>query len=215
MKRIFTMLLALGMMAAVVGCSASQEEQQNQNNVSAQEDTQTEETNTEETDTAEGKTLVAYYSATGNTKAVAEMIAEALGADTFEITPAEPYTSEDLNWTDDSSRVSQEYSDPSLRTVELTADTVENWESYDTVFIGYPIWWGIAAWPVDGFVSANDFTGKTVIPFCTSSSSGLGESGQLLEELAGSGDWQEGQRFRSGVDEADVSKWLEDIGMKE
>ena len=209
------MLLALGMMAAVVGCSASQEEQQNQNNVSAQEDTQTEETNTEETDTAEGKTLVAYYSATGNTKAVAEMIAEAWGADTFEITPAEPYTSEDLNWTDDSSRVSQEYSDPSLRTVELTADTVENWESYDTVFIGYPIWWGIAAWPVDGFVSANDFTGKTVIPFCTSSSSGLGESGQLLEELAGSGDWQEGQRFRSGADEADVSKWLEDIGMKE
>ena len=83
------------------------------------------------------------------------------------------------------------------------------------MFIGYPIWWGIAAWPVDGFVSANDFTGKTVIPFCTSSSSGLGESGQLLEELAGSGDWQEGQRFRSGADEADVSKWLEDIGMKE
>ena len=92
---------------------------------------------------------------------------------------------------------------------------MENWGSYDTVFIGYPIWWGIAAWPVDSFVSANDFTGKTVIPFCTSSSSGLGESGQLLEELAGSGDWQEGQRFRSGSDEADVSKWLEDIGMKE
>ena len=211
------MLLALGMMAAAVGCSASQEEQQNQNNSSVQEDTQTEETNTEETDAAEteGKTLVAYYSATGNTKAVAEMIAETLGADTFEIIPAEPYTSEDLNWTDDSSRVSQKYSDPSLRTVELTADTVENWESYDTVFIGYPIWWGIAAWPVDGFVSANDFTGKTVIPFCTSSSSGLGESGQLLEKLAGSGDWQEGQRFRSGADESDVSKWLEDIGMKE
>ena len=211
------MLLALGMMTAAVGCSASQEEQQNQNNSSVQEDIQTEETNAEETDTAEaeGKTLVVYYSATGNTKAVAEMIAEALGADTFEITPAEPYTSEDLNWTDDSSRVSQEYSDPSLRTVELTEDTVENWESYDTVFIGYPIWWGIAAWPVDGFVSANDFTGKTVIPFCTSSSSGLGESGQLLEELAGSGDWQEGQRFRSSADEADVSKWLEDIGMKE
>ena len=135
MKRIFTMLLALGMMAAVVGCSASQEEQQNQNNVSAQKDTQTEETDTAE---SEGKTLVAYYSATGNTKAVAEMIVETLGADTFEITPAEPYTSEDLNWTDDSSRVSQEYSDPSLRTVELTADTVENWDSYDTVFIGYP-----------------------------------------------------------------------------
>lgn len=214
MKRIFTMLLALGMMAAAVGCSASQEEQQNQNNSSVQEDTQTEEMNTEETDTAEaeGKTLVAYYSATGNTKAVAEMIAETLGADTFEITPAEPYTSEDLNWTDDSSRVSQEYSDPNLRTVELTADTVENWESYDTVFIGYPIWWGIAAWPVDSFVSANDFTGKTVIPFCTSSSSGLGESGQLLEELAGSGDWQEGQRFRSGADE-EVVEWVNSLDL--
>lgn len=209
MKRIFTMLLALGMMAVAVGCSARQEEQQNQNNSSVQEDTQTEETDTAE---AEGQTLVAYYSATGNTKAVAEMIAETLGADTFEITPAEPYTSEDLNWTDDSSRVSQEYSDPSLRTVELTADTVENWESYDTVFIGYPIWWGIAAWPVDSFVSANDFTGKTVIPFCTSSSSGLGESGQLLEKLAGSGDWQEGQRFRSGADE-EVVEWVNSLDL--
>ena len=205
------MLLALGMMAAVVGCSASQEEQQNQNNVSAQEDAQTEKTNTEETDTAEGKTLVAYYSATGNTKAVAEMIAETLGADTFEITPAEPYTSEDLNWTDDSSRVSQEYSDPSLRTVELTADTVENWESYDTVFIGYPIWWGIAAWPVSSFVAANDFAGKTVIPFCTSASSGLGESDELLTELAGSGNWQQGQRFGSSVDAEEVVEWVNSL----
>lgn len=205
------MLLALGMMAAVVGCSASQEEQQNQNNVSAQEDAQTEKTNTEETDTAEGKTLVAYYSATGNTKAVAEMIAETLGADTFEITPAEPYTSEDLNWTDDSSRVSQEYSDPSIRTVELTADTVENWDSYDTVFIGYPIWWGIAAWPVSSFVAANDFAGKTVIPFCTSSSSGLGESGKLLAELAGTGNWQQGQRFRSSADAEEVLEWVNSL----
>ena len=205
------MLLALGMMAAVVGCSASQEEQQNQNNVSAQEDAQTEKTNTEETDTAEGKTLVAYYSATGNTKAVAEMIAETLGADTFEITPAEPYTSEDLNWTDDSSRVSQEYSDPSIRTVELTADTVGNWDSYDTVFIGYPIWWGIAAWPVDSFVSANDFTGKTVIPFCTSASSGLGESDELLTELAGTGNWQQGQRFRSSADAEEVLEWVNSL----
>ena len=209
------MLVALGMMAIVVGCSASQEEQQNQNNSSVQEDTQTEETNTEETDTAEteGKTLVAYYSATGNTKEVAEMIAETLGADTFEIIPAEPYTSEDLNWTDDSSRVSQEYSDPSLRTVELTADTVENWDSYDTVFIGYPIWWGIAAWPVDSFVSANDFTGKTVIPFCTSSSSGVGESGELLAELAGSGNWQQGQRFRSSADVEEVVEWVNSLDL--
>lgn len=81
------------------------------------------------------------------------------------------------------------------------------------MFIGYPIWWGIAAWPVDAFINANDFTGKTVIPFATSSSSGLGESGELLAELAGTGDWQEGQRFRSGVNEADVTEWVNGLGL--
>ena len=95
----------------------------------------------------------------------------------------------------------------------LTATEVENWDSYDTVFIGYPIWWGIAAWPVDGFVEANDFTGKTVIPFCTSSSSGLGESGALLAELAGSGDWQEGQRFRSSAAQSDIEAWIRELGL--
>ena len=124
-----------------------------------------------------------------------------------------PYTNEDLNWTVDGSRVNLEHEDESLRDIELVADTVENWDSYDTVFIGYPIWWGIAAWPVDGFVKANDFTGKTVIPFCTSTSSGLGESGELLAELAGTGDWLEGVRFRSGASEADVQEWLDSLGL--
>ena len=92
--------------------------------------------------------------------------------------------------------------------VELVTTEVENWDSYDMVFIGYPIWWGIAAWPMNTFVENNDFTGKTVIPFCTSSSSGIGDSGTLLADLAGTGDWQEGMRFRSGVDEADVQEWV-------
>ncbi|HJA35035.1 MAG TPA: flavodoxin [Firmicutes bacterium] len=160
-----------------------------------------------------GKTLVVYYSATGNTEAVAQTIADTAGADLFELEPSDPYTDEDLDWTDDNSRVTQEYEDTSLRDVELTADTVENWEEYDTVFIGYPIWWGIAAWPVNDFIQANDFTGKTVIPFATSSSSGMGESGELLAELAGTGDWQEGQRFRSGADEADVAEWVNSLGL--
>ena len=103
-----------------------------------------------------GKTLVVYYSATGNTEAVAQTIADTAGADLFELEPSDPYTDEDLDWTDDNSRVTQEYEDTSLRDVELTADTVENWEEYDTVFIGYPIWWGIAAWPVNDFIQAND-----------------------------------------------------------
>lgn len=103
--------------------------------------------------------------------------------------------------------------DESLRDVELVSTTVDNWESYDTVSIGYPIWWGIAAWPVDSFVENNDFTGKTVIPFATSASSGMGESGQLLEEMAGTGEWQEGERFRSGADEADVQEWVNGLGL--
>ena len=162
---------------------------------------------------ADGNVLVVYYSASGNTETAANYIAQATGGDIFEITPAEPYTSDDLNWTDENSRVSREHEDESLRDVELTTTEVENWDSYDTVFIGYPIWWGIAAWPVDGFVEANDFSGKTVIPFCTSSSSGLGQSGELLAQLAGTGDWQEGQRFRSSASQEDVNEWVDSLGL--
>lgn len=158
-----------------------------------------------------GNVLVVYFSATGNTETVANYIAQATVGDLFEITPAQPYTSGDLNWNDENSRVTREHEDESLRDVELTTTEVENWDSYDTVFIGYPIWWGIAAWPVDSFVAANDFTGKTVIPFCTSSSSGLGQSGELLAELAGTGNWQEGQRFRSGASASDVATWVESL----
>ena len=140
------------------------------------------------------------------------LLAAATGGDLFELEPVEPYTDDDLNWTDDDSRVSREHEDESLRDVELVASTVDNFSEYETIYVGYPIWWGVAAWPVDTFVEANDFTGKTVIPFCTSSSSGLGDSGELLAELAGTGDWQEGMRFRSGVSEADVQDWVESLG---
>ena len=166
---------------------------------------------TTEPEANEGKTLVVYYSATGNTEEAASYIAAATGADTLELVPVEPYTDEDLNYNDDSSRVVYEHDNPDARTVELVESTVSDWESYDTVFIGYPIWWGIAAWPVDGFIAANDFTGKTVIPFCTSASSGLGESGELLAEAAGTGNWLEGIRFSSNVSETDVQTWLEGL----
>ena len=155
-----------------------------------------------------GKVLVVYYSASGNTARVANNIAEAAGADVFEIVPVEPYTSDDLNWTNQNSRVSVEHDNPDARAVELVSTEVPDWDSYSTVFVGYPIWWGIAAWPVNGFVSANDFTGKTVIPFATSSSSGMGESGALLAQLAGTGDWQVGQRFSSGASASDVQDWV-------
>lgn len=158
-----------------------------------------------------GKTLVVYYSATGNTEEAAGYIAEATGGDLFELEPADPYTDDDLNYGDEDSRVVYEHDNPEARDVELVADTVDNWAEYDRVFIGYLIWWGIAAWPVDDFIEANDFTGKTIIPFCTSASSGLGQSGELLAEMAGTGNWLEGHRFSSGVSQADVQEWLDGL----
>lgn len=158
-----------------------------------------------------GNVLVVYYSATGSTKKIAEEIAESLNADIFEIVPVDVYSSADLDWNDDNSRVTREYEDESLRNVELETIEVANWDSYDTVFIGYPIWWGVAAWPVNTFVEANDFSGKIVIPFCTSASSGLGQSGELLANLAGEGNWLKGKRFRSGASSSDVQTWIDSL----
>lgn len=160
-----------------------------------------------------GKTLVVYYSNTGNTETAAQLIADTVGADLFEVETAEPYTSEDLNYTDENSRVSREHNDESLRNVELATPAVDGWESCDTVFIGYPIWWGIAAWPMSSFVAANDFTGKTVIPFCTAYSSSIGQSGELLADLAGTGDWLSGRRIETSETESDIAAWIAELGL--
>ena len=227
-KQFFSCLLAGAMTLSLAACGQSgadnstgaqssgqvqQEPAETTPPVDASENTAAPEASAGESTAESGSVLVVYYSASGHTKTVAGYIAQATGGDIFEITPAQPYTDDDLNWSDSDSRVTREHEDESLRDVELTTTQVENWDSYDTVFLGYPIWWGIAAWPVDGFVEANDFTGKTVIPFCTSSSSGLGESGELLAELAGTGDWQEGQRFRSSAGQADVDEWVDSLGL--
>ena len=223
-KKIFSLSLAAVMALSLAACGQSNgtddsqstsQSQETPSSTASQEPSGSTSAPDAAAPTSDGNVLVVYYSASGNTEAVAGYIAEATGGDLFAITPAEPYTSDDLNWTDENSRVSQEYADESLRDVELTTTKVENWDSYNTVFIGYPIWWGIAAWPTDSFVEANDFTGKTVIPFCTSSSSGLGQSGELLAELAGTGDWLEGQRFRSGVSQEDVSEWVDSLELSE
>lgn len=165
-----------------------------------------------ETDNKYGKTLVVYYSATNNTAEVAAVIADETGGDVFEIQPSKPYTDEDLDWTNENSRVCKEHDNEDERNIDLVSTSVSDWESYDTVYVGYPIWWGIAAWPVDGFIKANDFTDKTVIPFCTSASSDMGESGTLLAEMAGTGNWQEGKRFQSGASEDDVRSWVKGLG---
>jgi flavodoxin len=158
-----------------------------------------------------GKVLVVYFSASGNTRAVAEEIADDLDADTFEITPKDKYTDEDLDWTNEDSRVNKEHNDESLQDIELESTEVDGWDSYDTVFLGYPIWWGDAAWPVNGFVKANDFSGKKVIPFCTSASSGIGDSADLLKDMTNGGNWQSGKRFSESPDMGDVDSWAESV----
>ncbi len=224
-KRLFSCLLAGSILLSLAACgsdnsaandqpTATQPQQETAPPADTGGDTAAPETNSGGENTAgDSRVLVVYFSASGHTESVANYIAQATGGDLFAITPAEPYTDDDLNWSDENSRVTREHEDESLRDVELTTTQVENWDSYDTVFLGYPIWWGIAAWPVDGFVEANDFTGKTVIPFCTSSSSGLGESGDLLADLAGTGNWQEGERFRSSASQEDVNEWVDSLGL--
>ena len=158
-----------------------------------------------------GKTLVVYFSAQNHTKEVAEEIANNLDADIFEITPKDKYTEEDLDYTNDNSRVSKEHENESLRNVELITAKVDNWDNYDTVLIGYPIWWGEAAYPVNIFVKNNNFDGKIVIPFCTSASSGLGESGELLAKEAGTGNWVEGHRFSSNPSSSDIKSFTDSL----
>ena len=159
--------------------------------------------------TASGsKVLVVYYSASGNTKRVAEDIAEAADGDLFEITPAEPYTSDDLNWTNSDSRVSREHDDESLRDVPLTTTEVENWDDYDTVFIGYPIWWDLAPRIINTFIESHDLKGKTVIPFATSGGSTLAGSAAALKKTYPALNWREG-RLLNRADEKSIRNWVD------
>lgn len=224
-KKIIVVIVVIILLAIIGGViyftspnlNESENANNNQENLAEQTEAENQTSNsvgTENEDnatTGTGKTLVVYYSAQGHTEEVANKIANNLGADIFKIEPVDEYSSADLDWTDSNSRVSQEHDDESLRNIELVSTNVENWDSYDTVLIGYPIWWGVAAWPVDTFVKANDFTGKTVIPFCTSSSSGLGNSGDLLAEETNSGDWQDGHRFRSNPSDSDINNWTDSL----
>lgn len=212
MKKITSLFLALVLVFAFAACSntVQSENQSTESQTQAASNTVSE-PSSENNAAAMGKTLVVYFSASGNTEKAAEYIAKATNGNLFELEPKNPYSDDDLNWRDSDSRVNYEHDNESARNVELVSTTVENWESYDTVFIGYPIWWGIAAWPVDSFVKNNDFTGKTVVPFCTSTSSGLGDSGRLLEEMAGTGNWLSGERFSGSVSESDVTDWVNSL----
>ena len=159
--------------------------------------------------TAANRTLVVYFSATGTTKGVAERLAAITGADLCEIVPAEPYTSNDLNYNDSSTRATREQNDPSAR--PAISGTVANMAGYDVIFLGYPIWWGQAPKIMYTFVESYDLTGKTIVPFCTSGSSDIGSSAINLSKSASGAVWMDGKRFSGGVSDADLQAWVDGL----
>lgn len=163
----------------------------------------------EEASSTETETLVVYFSATGTTKGVAERIASVTNADLYEIIPAEPYSSDDLDWHNSNSRTSIEMNDINVRP-EIASEPI-SLDSYSTVFIGYPIWWGEAPRIMSTFVESYDFSDKTVVPFCTSGGSGIGRSGDNLKDLANSGNWLSGERLDAGISENKIQDWINEL----
>lgn len=158
---------------------------------------------------AHSDVLVAYFSATGTTKGVAERIASVTGGDLYEILAAKPYSAADLNYNDRSSRSTKEQNDKSVRP-EIGSENI-SLEGYKTIYLGFPIWWGEEPRILDTFAEKYSFEGITVIPFCTSGGSGIGRSGRNMETLAGSGTWIEGKRFSGNVSEAELKTWIDGL----
>ena len=178
------------------------------------ENTDVSESQTEETDAPdaqESKVLVAYFSATNTTKGVAEHIANGLNADIYEIVPEDPYTDADLNYNDNNSRTTIEMNDPDAR--PAISGSVEDMVQYDIVFIGYPIWWGDAPRIISTFVESYDFSGKTIVPFCTSGGSGIGSSASNLEQLTSGATWLSGRRLNGSDSQDTVMEWVNSLGL--
>jgi len=157
------------------------------------------------------RVLVAYFSATNTTEGVAKNIADSLNAAFYEITPENPYTSADLDYHDDKSRSTIEMHDPNSR--PAISGSVENMKQYDIVFIGYPIWWGEAPRILSTFVESYDFSGKTVVPFCTSGGSGIGSSATNLERLTSGATWLSGTRLDGNASRSSIIEWVNGLGL--
>lgn len=222
-KRLFLCLCSLALCVALVSCSTADmsadakavidevasEDTTKESESSSEEITEESTTVTSSEYVAHSDTLVVVFSCTGNTKAVAEQIVSMTGADFYEILPFEPYTEEDCDWTNSNSRTSIEQNDPNFRP-QISGDPI-SLEGYQVIFIGYPIWFSQAPRIMDTFVECYDFGDAVVIPFCTSGSSGIGQSAEILAANAGSGRWLEGQRFAGDATEDEIREWLKGI----
>lgn len=226
MKRILSMVCICSLLFALAACGSqsngtdnadstaepsvlqtdeAQDEEQADSSVPPSEEEEDEQADAEPESNA--KILVAYFSATGTTKTLAEYAADAMAADLYEIIPEEPYTDEDLDYGNDQSRSSLEMNDPDAR--PSISGSVENMEQYDIIFLGYPIWWGDSPRIIASFVESYDFSGKTIVPFCTSGGSGIGSSAKNLHDLAASDvTWLDGERLKSDSSRDDIVNWI-------
>lgn len=228
MKKFAPLLLTFAMVVSLAACAGNSEPAETstpdtESSISAESTapeskpvagSQMEETESPadtDTESVESHVLVAYFSATGTTEGVAENIADGLDADLYEIVPEEPYTDDDLNYNDNNSRSTIEMNDPSSR--PAISGSVENMDQYDIVFIGYPIWWSEAPRIVSTFVESYDFSGKTIVPFCTSGGSGVGSSASNLEELTSGAIWLDGRRLNGSDSQDTVMEWVNGLGL--
>lgn len=224
MKKIAALLITVTMILGLAACGNSSNVEENANakntvtnDANSEKNQGTTENGTSaenvgsdsETTESNGRILVAYFSATGTTEGVAEKLANGLGADLYEITPAEPYTDADLDYNDKNSRSTKEMNDPAARPeIEGFVAGIDN---YDTVFIGYPIWWGDAPKIVYTFIETYDFSDKTIVPFCTSASSGIGSSATNLEKFTTGATWLEGKRFGGNDSQETIMDWVSSL----
>lgn len=220
MKKAIAILLSLTMILGLAACgnSASQTEKPSTEDTSVESkadtnsaENSTDKENTDNQDVQDHKVLVAYFSATGTTKGVAEHIANGLNADIYEIVPEDPYTDADLNYNDNNSRTTIEMNDPNAR--PAISGSVENMAQYDIIFVGYPIWWGEAPRIVSTFMESYDFSGKTIVPFCTSGGSGIGSSASNLERLTSGATWLDGRRLNGSDSQDTVMKWVNSLDL--
>lgn len=227
MKKLIAIIMLSMLIFGLTACSSKEKSDNQEKNTKVEvkeskekdtEESTTEAMNAEEENTTEQTTetvesgkqiLVAYFSATGTTKDIAEKIADITDADLYEIKPLQEYTDADLDWNDSDSRTTEEQNDSTARP-EIASEQI-SLEGYTTIYLGYPIWWGEEPRIMDSFVESYNFDGMTIIPFCTSASSDIGISDQNLKEHAGSGDWLSGQRFARGTSEEDIESWINSL----
>ena len=218
MKKLITMILAVMMIVCFTACGnnnkpteISPSGTENSQNQPTTNRPSNDDVSKPENSEKQAKILVTYFSATNMTEGVAQTIADSLGADLYEITPEQPYTAADLNYHDDKSRSTIEMNDPNAR--PAISGSVENMEQYDIVFIGYPIWWGEAPRILSTFLESYSFSGKTIVPFCTSGGSGVGSSAKNLEKLTSGATWLSGSRLNGGASRSSVVEWIGGLGL--